>query len=139
LANASRAFAGTEANADLKKNLPFAYPNPYYLGASWEGSSTSQESKKLVFANLPARCTIRIYNTSGDLIDEINHDQEYDGSDIRWFESYSDVDNTVFSGGEHAWDLLSANQQIIARGMYIFSVEDLDSGNVQKGNFTIIK
>ena len=139
LANASRSFAGTKENDDLKENLPFVYPNPYYLGASWEGSSTSQESKKIVFANLPARCTIRIYNTSGDLIDEINHDQEYDGSDIRWFDTYSDVDNTVFSGGEHAWDLLSTAQQIIARGMYIFSVEDQDTGDIQKGNFTIIK
>jgi hypothetical protein len=139
IANSSRAFAGKEANPDIKTNLPFAYPNPYYLGASWEGSSTSQETKKLVFANLPERCIIRIYNISGDLIDEIEHDQNYDGSDIRWYQSYSDVENTVFSGGEHSWDLLSTDQQIIARGIYVFSVEDLDTGNIQKGNFTVIK
>jgi hypothetical protein len=45
----------------------------------------------------------------------------------------------VFSGGEHAWDLLSRESQIIARGMYLFTVEDLDTGKSFTGTFLIVK
>lgn len=137
--NLYRVFPGTQANADLEKTAPYAYPNPYYGDAAWEGATRNQESRKLVFANLPRRCTVRIFSASGDLIDEFNHDQGYNGSDIRWFRTYSETSQNVFSGGEHAWDLLSRNQQIIARGLYLFSVEDLDSGKTHKGQFVVIK
>lgn len=139
LANTFRVFPGKPANTDMKANAPFVYPNPYYAGASWEGASTYQEDKKLTFANLPKRCIVRIFTTAGDLVDEFEHDENYNGSDIRWYNTYSDTENTVFSGGEHSWDLLSANSQIIARGVYTFSVEDLDTGKSQRGKFVIIK
>lgn len=130
----------TTANTDsLEAYKPYAYPNPYYAGASWEGPSTFEEDRKITFANLPARCVIRVFTLSGDLIKTIHHDEAYDGSDIRWYNTYSNPDNTVFSGGEHSWDLLSENAQIIARGTYIFSVEDLDSGAFWKEKFVIIK
>jgi hypothetical protein len=140
--NNFRVFAGKDAVKDLKENGPFAYPNPYYAGASWEGTSSFQEeSRKLIFANLPERCTIRVYTTSGDLLDEIHHDQDYNGSDIRWFKTFGaeDPDRNVFSGGEHAWDLLTQDNQILARGIYIFTVEDLDSGKIYKSKFLLIK
>lgn len=142
LANDFRAFAGTTANEDMEAREPFVYPNPYYAGSSWEGVSNFQEeSRKLVFANLPARCVIRVYTAAGDFIDEIHHDQDYNGSDIRWFETFGseNPDENVFSGGEHAWDLLSSNSQIISRGIYLFSVEDLDTGNTYNGQFVIVK
>lgn len=142
LANNFRVFAGTTINEDLKANAPFAYPNPYYYGAAWEGISNFQEeSRKMIFANLPARCKIRIFTVAGDFIDEINHDQEYNGDDIRWFKTFGaeDADENRFSGGEHAWDLLSLDSQIISRGLYMFSVEDLDSGEKSIGKFVIIK
>ncbi len=139
LANSFRVFAGTPANESIKSSDPFVYPNPYYGGASWEGASSFEEDRKLIFANLPERCVIRVFTVAGDLIDEFVHDQTYTGNDIRWFNTYSDPEKTVFSGGEHAWDLLSADAQIIARGVYLFSVEDLDSGDIRKGKFVIIK
>lgn len=139
LGNSFRVFAGTPANENLEGSEPFVYPNPYYAGASWEGESSFEEDRKLIFANLPERCVIRVFSVAGDLIDEFVHDQNYNGSDTRWFSTYSDPENTVFSGGEHAWDLLSTDAQIIARGLYIFSVEDLDSGDIRKGKFVIIK
>lgn len=142
LANDYRVFAGTEANDNINKDEPFVYPNPYYYGAAWEGQSNFQEeSRKLIFANLPDRCTIRIYTSGGDFIDQIDHDQSYNGSDIRWFQTFAgeeDEDN-IFSGGEHAWDLLTAGSQIISRGLYMFSVEDLDTGEKFTGKFVIIK
>ncbi len=142
LANDFRAFAGTPANDDMDANEPFVYPNPYYAGASWEGQSNFQEeSRKLIFANLPERCVIRIYTAAGDFIDEIQHDANYDGSDTRWYQTFGseNPEENVFSGGEHAWDLLSGEFQIISRGIYMFSVEDLDTGESYTGQFVIIK
>ncbi|MCB9246786.1 MAG: hypothetical protein H6606_10200 [Flavobacteriales bacterium] len=142
LANNFRAFAGKPVNANLKTNEPFAYPNPYYYGAAWEGTSNFQEqSRKIYFANLPQHCKIRIFTQAGDLIDEIHHDAEYNGTDIRWYQTFGseNPERNVHSGGEHGWDLLSTNSQIIARGLYIFTVEDLESGSRYQGKFVIIK
>lgn len=140
--NDYRVFAGTKPNTDMQKHEPYVYPNPYYAGAAWEGTSNFQEeSRKVIFANLPERCVIRIFTVAGDLIDEFDHDQAYDGTDIRWFDTFADEDpeNNVFSGGEHAWDLLSKENQIIARGLYMFTIEDKESGELFKGKFLIIK
>ena len=142
LSNSFRTFAGTPVNANLKTTEPFVYPNPYYYGSSWEGQSNFQEeSRKIVFANLPKRCVIRVFTVAGDFIDEINHDENYNGSDIRWFQTFGseNTDENTFSGGEHAWDLLSLDSQIIARGIYMFSVRDLDTGEQTLGKFIIIK
>lgn len=128
-----------ETRDSLKNLEPYAYPNPYYLSAAWEGLGTSEEDRRITFSNLPKRCIVRIFNPAGDLIDEFNHNELYSGNDIEWFNSYSDPNRTVFSGGEHSWDLLSADQQLISRGIYLFSVEDLDTGIFKKGKFAIIK
>jgi len=161
LSNTYRVFPGTEANAGFERYAsssgavnsllfrneqdsveayqPFVYPNPYYGGSAFEGSSAFEEDKKIVFANLPETCIIRVFTLSGDLIKTIEHDQNYQGNDVRWFSTYSNPDNTVFSGGEHSWDLLSDNAQIIARGVYLFSVEDATSGKIWKDKFVIVK
>lgn len=142
LSNNFRVFPGTPPNVDMETNQPFVYPNPYYAGAAWEGQSNFQEeSRKLVFANLPEQCYIRIFTAAGDFIDEIYHDQSYQGEDIRWYETFGseDPNQNVFSGGEHAWDLLSDDTQIIARGLYLFSVEDVNTGRVYKGKFAVVK
>jgi hypothetical protein len=139
IANVKRVFPGKPANESLEENEPFVYPNPYYAGAAWEGSSTFAEDKKMTFSNLPANCVVRIFSQSGDLIDQFTHDQNYNGSDIKWFSTYADPKNNEFSGGEHSWDLLSKSQQIIARGLYLFSVEDLKNGKIYQGTFAVIK
>lgn len=139
LANLVRVFPGKPANTNPEEEGPFAYPNPYYAGANWEGASTFEEDRKLIFANLPENCIVRIYTVAGDLVDMFEHDPSYNGSDIRWYSTYSDSESTTFSGGEHAWDLLSRDNQIIARGLYLFSVEDLSTGKVYEGKFAVIK
>ncbi len=142
LSNSFRTFAGTPINSNLKTTEPFVYPNPYYYGSSWEGQSNFQEeSRKIMFANLPKRCVIRVFTVAGDFIDEINHDENYNGSDIRWFDTFGseNPDENTFSGGEHGWDLLSLDSQIIARGIYMYSVRDLDTGEQTLGKFIIIK
>lgn len=134
-------FPGKSANQDMANNLPYAYPNPYYLSANWEGAfnAGSSTNRKIMFANLPARAKIRIMNASGDLIDELNHDQAYNGNDINWFRTKTETDKNVFSGGEHGWDLLSKYTQIVAGGLYLFTVEDKDTGKVFTGKFAVVK
>lgn len=139
LTNLFRVFPGKQPNNSFINGDPFAYPNPYYIQASWEGSSIFEEDRKLIFANLPARCQIRIYTVSGDLVDVIRHNEAYNGNDTRWHQTYSNSGERVFSGGEHSWDLLSADNQIIARGLYLFIVEDMESGDIYRGKFVIIK
>lgn len=140
LANLVHVFAGKPTNTDMKQNEPFAYPNPYYLTAEWEGVSKFEEDRKLLFANLPKHCEVRIYTPAGDLIDTFEHNGEtYNGSDSRWFTTYSDTKTTAFSGGEHGWDLLSKDSQAIARGLYLFVVRDLDAGKTFRGKFVVVK
>ncbi|MEM6800013.1 MAG: hypothetical protein AAF696_01350 [Bacteroidota bacterium] len=139
LSNLKRVFAGKPANNDFAFGDPYVYPNPYYARADWEGSSSFEEDRKVIFANLPQKAEIRIYSLSGDLIDVIQHDENYNGSDTRWHETYSNPEETVFSGGEHAWDLLSADNQIIARGLYLFVVIDKQTDKKKRGKFVVIK
>ncbi|MGB1089873.1 MAG: hypothetical protein ACPGYN_03910 [Schleiferiaceae bacterium] len=139
LASVIRAFPGKEGNSEER---PYAYPNPYYLSAGWEGQSNFQEeSRKIIFANLPSHCRITITTAAGDLIDTFEHTPAYDGSDIRWFRSFGaeDASQNTFSGGEHAWDLLSKESQIIARGTYLLHVEDLTTGKRYTEPFIIVK
>lgn len=145
-ANQFLVFPGTTPNSNPKNNEPFAYPDPYYAGAAWQGSSTRPEDNKLYFANLPAKCEVRIFSVAGDLIDVFTHDASTYRGEGGWYTAYStfsqdeaSADIRVHSGGEHAWNLLSQNSQIISRGLYLFSVKDLETNQIYTGKFTIIK
>ena len=50
-----------------------------------------------------------------------------------------DVDAPWLSGATRAWDLITREGQAAATGLYVFSVEDLDSGRVSRGKFLIVK
>lgn len=115
------------------------YPNPYRANALWDGSY--ERERKIVFFNLPARCEVRIYTLAGDMVDQFTHEAtSYDGKDIKWFTEFSPADETpIFSGGEHAWDLVTGNDQALATGLYLYTVKDLESGEIYKGKFVVIK
>jgi hypothetical protein len=133
--NAVRVFPGTPAVADGSERVG-VYPNPYSVRAGWDGSTT--RTRKLYFNNLPPRCRIRIYTVTGEIVKEIEHDAATYQGEINWFESFSG-DNRRIAGGEHAWDLLSENALRISTGLYLFSVEDRDTGETQTGKFVIIQ
>ncbi len=118
------------------------FPNPYKARSLWDGRGDDgiQERDRLIyFANLPDRCTIRIYTISGDLVDTIEHDgQNNTGADLNWFKQYASGEK-VISGGIHGWDLVTKADQALATGMYLFAVEDKTSGNISRGKFVIIK
>lgn len=137
LQNAVVVSPGTPA-ADVSGDYKVGvYPNPYKTGALWDGGY--ERERKLYFYNLPARSRVRIYTLAGDLVDSFNHDAaSYSGLDIQWYQNFSDG-NTVFPGGEHAWDMVSSKDQALATGLYLFTVKDLDSKKIYKGKFVIIK
>ncbi|MBC8045853.1 MAG: hypothetical protein H7Y00_03610, partial [Fimbriimonadaceae bacterium] len=138
--NAVRVFPGTSAT-EINNTSPEigVYPNPYRLNAAWDGSNST--TKKIIFYNLPARSTITIFTLGGDIVAEINHDAAtYSGEDIDWFQTYAgESDERIFSGGEHAWDILSESKQTITQGIYLFSVKDLETGEIKQGRFVILK
>ena len=80
-----------------------------------------------------------MYTLAGDIVKKMEHDVEQNGSNIRWFEQYAGDGKQQFSGGEHAWDLITDSDQAIATGLYLFTVKNNKSGNIQTGKFLIIK
>lgn len=139
LSNAQRVIVGTQANNNADAEIG-VYPNPYYGSAVWDGSGNKKELlRKIYFFNLPSKCTISIWTLAGDLVDQLYHDAAvYNGGDIEWFNTYTNG-TQQFAGGEHAWDLVTKSDQAIASGLYLFTVEDNNSGEVKKGRFVIVK
>jgi hypothetical protein len=135
--NVSNVVPGTEPKGINEDAEIGVYPNPYYGEAYWDGNS--ERLRKIYFYNLPQECEITIYTLAGDVVKTLKHTGDNAGSNIRWFDSYSIKEDQVFSGGEHAWDLITDNDQAIASGLYLFTVEDLNSGDIKRGKFLILK
>jgi hypothetical protein len=93
-------------------------PNPYYVRAQWD---TDKYNKHVKFTHLPARCRIRIFTTSGILIQTIEH-SEANGDPV----------------GYESWNLRNVENLDIASGLYIYQVKDLESGKEKIGKFAII-
>ncbi|HBX66097.1 MAG TPA: hypothetical protein DEG32_08040, partial [Balneolaceae bacterium] len=83
----------------------YVAPNPYIGAAEWERSSgqVGRGERKIYFYNLPRKCTIRIFNVRGELINTLNHDGAIDDGAI-------------------SWDLRTANNEDIAYGVYFYHV-----------------
>lgn len=97
-------------------------PNPYIVGNSWEPKNlytTGRGPHQLHFTHLPKKCTIRIINVRGQLVDTIEHDSDiWDGTAI--------------------WDMYTKDKLDIAFGVYIFHVDAPGIGE-KIGKFAIIK
>ncbi|WP_456408058.1 hypothetical protein [Caldithrix abyssi] len=108
-------------------------PNPYRgdidynaYNPPWEKpegrrSFWMEQDRRIQFINLPKDCLIKIYTLSGDLVNTIEHHGGATGQ------------------GYHDWNLTSSVGQAVASGIYMFSVKDLNNGNIQVGKFVIIK
>ncbi len=143
LSNVVRVFPGSptmetqNAAAPQQKIKVGVYPNPYRAQGTWDGNL--ERERKLYFFNLPADCEVRIFTLGGDLVNKFeHHGNSYTGDDIRWFEQFSRGDR-VFAGGEHAWDLVTQDDQAIASGLYFYTVKDFNTGKIQRGKFLVIK
>lgn len=137
LENKTYAIVGKTAQKNFKDKI-YVYPNPYKAAAIWDGSGSRE--RLIWFANLPEKAIIRIFTLAGDLVDTIHHDAlSYNGSDVKLLRDQGASGNTVFSGGEHAWDLITRNDQAIASGMYLYTVINEKTGKIYTGKFLVIK
>ncbi|MCK4632580.1 MAG: hypothetical protein KAT79_04875, partial [candidate division Zixibacteria bacterium] len=92
----SVAATGTDALLDNIK----AVPNPYYLFSNYDASLDKREMK---FTNLPAECTISIYNLSGDQVRVL---------------AKEDLTATQLT-----WDLLNSYGVPVGSGIFIYVVD----------------
>ena len=140
IANSQRVFPGTPANENFSSgSSEFAvgvYPNPYRVNAAWDGNSPL--NRRIMFYNLPHRAEIRVYTLSGDIVARMDHDSANNPGTGRWFSDFGGSERQI-AGGEHAWDVLSESNQILRTGLYLYTVKDLDSGEIQRGRLAIIK
>jgi hypothetical protein len=93
-------------------------PDPYIVTNAWE---TNEFGKRLMFANLPSVCTIKIYTLLGEYVDTVEH---------------GGAGQT--SAGYAFWDMRTHNEQFIAPGVYLYHVETPD-GDETLGRFLVIK
>jgi hypothetical protein len=118
------------------------YPNPYKVEAQWDAGRLVRDHY-LWFANLPPRARLSIYTLAGDLVYATDFDgATYDGSSARGlYDRVADVDTPPpsLSGASFAWDLITREGQAAASGLYLWSVEDRDSGRTERGKFLIVK
>ncbi|MDI6767113.1 MAG: hypothetical protein QME52_09855 [Bacteroidota bacterium] len=108
-----------------------AVPNPYRgdiayhtYDPQWEKPAGTrdrwmEQDRRIQFINLPVQCEIKIFTLAGDLVGTIYHDNPTKG--------YED------------WNLTSSVGQAVSSGIYLFTVEDKNSGKIQVGKFVIIK
>jgi hypothetical protein len=97
-------------------------PNPYIAAETWEPRNTytsGRGPRELHFINLPARCTIRIFNVSGALVKKLEHD-------------------TSVLNGTEIWNLLSDENFEIAYGVFAYHIDAPGIGQ-KTGTFAVIK
>jgi hypothetical protein len=127
LANAVSIYPIDEPEKVRNKNSGvIVYPNPYRIDGNYYPEyerGGGNYDKRLRFVNLPTRCTISIFTLDGDLVRILEHDKQE-----------GDINATY----DH-WDLVSRNTQAVVSGIYLFTVEDKNTGETQVGKFVIIK
>lgn len=143
---------GRDADANMKIFFPapnskdndgsnvYVVPNPYIGGSAFDGRRENDEkgdkSKRIWFVNLPSRAQVKIFTLAGDLVDQFRHEGAYE-EDIITVSKAARLGIT--SESIHSWDLLSENNQIVAPGVYLFSVKNLKTGDINVGKFVLIK
>ncbi len=90
------------------------FPNPF---KEVSGFPISGQENSIVWTNLPEKCTIRIYTSSGELARTLEHDNA--------------------ASGEEQWDQLTDSRQRTAPGIYFWTVES--QVGTSKGTLLIIK
>jgi len=137
-ANMKIFFPGSLAKANM--NEIYVVPNPYIGRSKFDGRRENDQkgdkSRRIWFVNLPERCKIRIYTLAGDLVQDLDHDGSYQDDIINVSKAAT---KGLAASGIHSWDLLSRNRQIIAPGVYLYSVENKADNKVKVGKFVIIK
>jgi hypothetical protein len=118
------------------------FPNPYKAEAVWD-QGTLVRDHYIWFANLPRTSRITIFTVSGDLVFETDFNGDsYTGANARGiFDPRQELQTGApnMSGGMYGWNMISREGQAVATGLYIYTVEDRQTGEIQRGKFVIIK
>jgi len=109
---AARAYRA--ATADLSKVR--VVPNPFNL---YQAKNFPGDADRLTFTNLTRHCTIRIFTVNGDLVKTINK------NDPSAFITWS--------------PMLTDDNLFIAPDVYVYYIEDLDSGAKTTGKFVVVR
>jgi len=143
--------SGRDADANMKILFPgptaqsnmdniYVVPNPYFglskFDGRREGDMKGDRSKRIWFVNLPERATIKIYTLAGDLVDTIEHDGATEEDIITVSRAAS---TGLTASGMASWDVLSRHRQILAPGVYLYSVKDHSNGEIKVDKFVIIQ
>jgi hypothetical protein len=83
------------------------YPNPW--------RKDKHAGKNVIFTNLPANCTIKVFTVSGHLVKDLGT-----------------------ASGTTAWDLMNDGGDKVASGIYSYLIKDSEGNNV-KGKFAVMR
>ena len=98
-------------------------PNPYISANSMEPAlqiTGMNQQRRLMFTNLPAECTIKIYTVSGVFVDEVIVENSSDRGSVQW-------------------DMLSREGLEIAAGIYVYQVKSKVTDEEKIGKFAVLK
>jgi hypothetical protein len=112
----------TQSPAASVLNKVYVVPNPLIVtnGLRSGSSQNGDFTDRIGFYGLTKRCTIRIFSYSGQLITTLEHN------------------SPSTEGYQKEYFQLSRNNQIIASGVYFFTVDDHETGRRSTGKFVII-
>jgi len=91
-------------------------PNPYKVAEIWE---QGLQDRQIQFVNMPVTASIQIFNSAGELVRKLNHNQ-----------------NTAIAPSIAHWDLKNEFSQLIAPGVYFYFI-DSEIGQ-SKGKILIV-
>ena len=118
-----RNFAQAYPGIQPQENLDHVkvVPNPYIARSQFK---ESEFQRQIRFTNLPIKCKIKIFTLSGELVYELDHDNEFSGNE--W------------------WDMRTVNNQEIAPGLYLYHIQQTSSENGKTpeeivGKFAVIR
>ncbi len=89
-------------------------PNPYL---AYSDFNETEFERRLRFTHLPQRCKITIFTITGEKVNSFTHDDEYDSNE--W------------------WNMRTVNNQEIAPGLYLYTVEA--DGKKHVGKFAVVR
>ncbi len=94
-------------------------PNPYNINDPLLNSYGWNDNRGIIFFNLPATVTIKIFTENGDLIKTIEN-------------------NTPERTGSVTWNMITTSQQVISSGVYI-AVFEKPTGEISYQKFVVVR
>jgi hypothetical protein len=112
--NFSQAYPGIQPQQNLD-NVKVV-PNPYFSRSRFK---ESEFERRIRFTNLPSKCKISIFTIAGELVYQLEHDDE--------------------SSGNLWWDMRTVNNQEVAPGLYLYHIENETDSDEKIGKFAVIR